>query len=60
MRLPSVSISKILEALNTFDQKYRNTPQFTGWETYANQKYAIIIKTGEIVKWQPYQSFPGT
>ncbi len=41
MKLPSVSSNKILEALHTFDRKYRNTPQFTGWENYERQKYAI-------------------
>ena len=41
MRLPSVSSNKILEALNAFDKKHRNTPQFTGWENYERQKYAI-------------------
>ena len=41
MRLPPVSSSKILEALHTFDRRYRNTPQFTGWESYGPQKYAI-------------------
>jgi len=41
MRLPSVSRNKILEAIYTFDLEYRNTPQFTGWENYEKQKYAI-------------------
>ena len=42
MVIPDVSQNKIKEALEIFDRKYRNTPEFTGWENKGTQRYAIV------------------
>ncbi len=42
MAIPSVPKEKIAEALKTFDRKYRNSPEFTGWENRGTQRYAVV------------------
>ncbi len=42
MVIPSVPKEGIAEALKTFDRKYRNSPEFTGWENRGTQRYAVV------------------
>lgn len=42
MVIPDVSRYKIVEALKVFDQQYRNSPEFIGWESRGTQRYAIV------------------
>ena len=42
MVIPGVTQDKIKEALKIFDRKYRNSPEFTGWENRGTQRYAIV------------------
>ena len=42
MIIPDVTQDKIREALKIFDRKYRNSPEFTGWEHRGTQRYAIV------------------
>jgi len=41
MSLPHVSREEILKALQIFDNEKRNAPEWQGWESKKNQKYAI-------------------
>ena len=42
MVIPDVTQGKIKEALEIFDRKYRNSPEFIGWENRGTQRYAIV------------------
>ena len=42
MVVPNVLKEAIASALKTFDLKYRNTPEWLGWERKGTQRYAIV------------------
>ncbi len=44
MTIPDVSQVTIASALKTFDIKYRNTPEWLGWERKGTQRYAIVYQ----------------
>lgn len=41
--IPTVSADQIKEAMKKFDEEFRNQPQFIGWESNGNQRYAIDV-----------------
>ena len=41
MTLPSVDRGRLLEAMKSFDENHRATPQWQAWETRRNHRYAI-------------------
>lgn len=44
MVIPGVSPETITGALKAFDRKYRDTPEWLGWERKGTQRYAIVYQ----------------
>ncbi len=42
MIIPDVSREAITDAVKVFDFKYRDTPEWLGWERKGTQRYAIV------------------